>query len=270
MPRKTKKPFTVLIASICIAATITWVACIDQDHYVKYIPVEDFMMHVQITGHGSPTVIFESGMASPKEVWNHIPDSLSKDVRTIAYDRAGIGKSENTSRARTVPNMVEELRSMLKKEGIEPPFILVAHSMGSYLARYYATQYGEEVQAILLIDPSPDRLYDQYSVGEYEEFQEMGTESFGNSTIGERKEWESYLENRKYVQEGHLPSTIPIYIVSASQWDFDKHHLEMLNDHPLSKHFKVDAGHDVHKERPELIIKLVRDLLQQGILSDKL
>jgi pimeloyl-ACP methyl ester carboxylesterase len=200
-------------------------------------------------------------MASPKEVWNHIPDSISKQVCTVTYDRAGIGKSEDTSRKRTVPNLVEELRTMLKNEGLDPPYILVAHSMGSYMARYFATYHSEEIQGMLLIDPSPDRLYDQYSATEYRDFEAMGTNSFANATPGENKEWENYLDNRKYVQGRDLPSNFPVIIISASEWNFDRYHAEMLNDHPHSKQIKVDSGHDVHKERPELIIDLIDDLL---------
>ena len=136
--------------------------------------------------------------------------------------------------------------------------------MGSYLARYYAMTYPDELKGVLLIDPSPDILYDSYSEKEYLEFQKMGDESFASSTQGERLEWESYLDNRKYVQTGPFPEEIPLIIVSATQWDFYDFHAKIMNKNNYSRHLKVKGGHDIHQEQPELIIDLIRELKDPG------
>ncbi len=247
----------------CFFYIVLLFSCNQSNPVEKYVQIEDVRIHCKTLGRGRITVIFENGMASPKEVWNHIPDSISKTARILSYDRAGIGKSESSSRKRTIPNMVLEIRELLQKENIKPPYIYVAHSMGSYIARYFAINYPDEIKALLLIDPSPDRLYDDYSEAEYEEFKNSGNDSFEKATAGERREWEHYLDNRKYVQEKGIPDHIPMYVISASQWNFDRYHREMLNDHPLSRQIKVDTGHDVHKEKPRLVINLIRALIGQ-------
>ncbi len=69
-------------------------------------------------GQGTTTVIFESVMSDSLEVWSAIPDSVSKFTQVFLYDRADIGKSDTSILARNIPNMVFELRRILKQENI--------------------------------------------------------------------------------------------------------------------------------------------------------
>ncbi|MEJ2595915.1 MAG: alpha/beta hydrolase [bacterium] len=228
----------------------------------RYVEINDTQFHYKEYGNGKPTVIFENGMATPMDTWKNIPDAISRKTNVFSYDRAGIGKSDTTSTERTIPNMVIELKQILKKEKIDPPYIYVAHSMGSYLARYYAVHYPDEISALLFVDPSPDKLYDQYTEQEYREFKDLGDQSFANSNTGAKREWESYLNNRKYVQNTSISDSIPIVIISATQWDFYTFHSEMMNNNKNSKHIKIEGSHDIHQEKPELITELIKELLE--------
>lgn len=230
----------------------------------RFVELNGSKFHIVEYGHGKPTVIFENGMTSSIDTWKNIPDSISKRSKVFAYDRAGIGKSDTVSSKRIIPNMVKELREILKKEKISPPFIYVAHSMGTYLARYYAIHYPNEISALLLVDPSPDKLYDHYTEQEYKEFKDFGDQSYANSNIGAKREWENYLDNRRYVQNAAIPDNIPVIIISATQWDFYDYHHEMINNNENSKHLKIEGSHDLHQEKPELIIDLVQELIDQS------
>lgn len=227
----------------------------------RFTIVSDTAYHIKELGKGKPTVILESGMASSMDTWKSIPDSVSKFSNVLAYDRAGIGKSDTTSNERTIPNMVQELRQILKKENIKPPYIYVAHSMGSYLARYYAVNFPEEISAILLVDPSPDKLYDDYTQQEYDDFKNGGDMSFANSKMGEKLEWQQYLDNRKYVQGISIPNDIPLIVISATEWDFYDYHTKLMNSNKNSKHLRIEGTHGIHQEKPELIIDLIKELI---------
>lgn len=45
-----------------------------------------------------------------------------------------------------------ELHLLLKKAGIDPPYILVGHSVGGLIARVYNERYQREVVGMVLID----------------------------------------------------------------------------------------------------------------------
>lgn len=251
------KIFTVLFALIFLTGC-------EKKEQERFTEVDSVRFHIKEFGSGDPTVLFENGMGSSMDTWKSIPDSISRVSSVFSYDRAGTGKSELASSERTIPNMVHELISLLKKENISPPYIYVAHSMGSYLARYYALHYPNEIAALVLVDPSPDRLYDGYSKQEYDEFKEIGNKSFANSLEGERLEWENYLDNRKYVQEASISDDIPMVIISATQWDFYDYHSEIMNKNKDSRHFKIEGGHDIHQEKPERIIEIIKGFLTQN------
>ena len=221
----------------------------------------DTSLEYRVLGEGSPTIVFENGMASTFETWKKIPDSLSKDAKILVYNRAGLGLSKQATTKRTIPNMVQDLQQLLKSQNVEGPYILVAHSMGSYISRYYALKYPENVSGILLVDPSPDQMYDEYTEKQTSDFLAFGDENFKDSSEGAKAEWNNYLDNRKFVQEA-ISNKIPITILSATQWDFYKYHTSILNQNKRSKHLKIEGSHDLHHDHPDIIIKEILNLIQ--------
>jgi pimeloyl-ACP methyl ester carboxylesterase len=50
--------------------------------------------------------------------------------------------------------MVADLRSLLQAADVEPPYVLVGHSMGGMVVRPYAHLHAEEVRGLVLVDSS--------------------------------------------------------------------------------------------------------------------
>jgi pimeloyl-ACP methyl ester carboxylesterase len=100
------------------------------------------------------TVIFESGAGGSSKDWAKVIPMLSQEIRTIAYDRAGIGKSEKGPLPQTMAQNVFELHELLKAANIKGPIILVGQSIGGLLVRLYAEQYGKNVVGLVLVDPT--------------------------------------------------------------------------------------------------------------------
>lgn len=100
------------------------------------------------------TVIFESGGGGTSQDWANVIPLLSNDIRTIAYDRAGLGKSEAGPNPQTMAQNAFELNQLLKTLKVTGPYILVGHSIGGLIVRLYSMQYPEDVQALVLVDPT--------------------------------------------------------------------------------------------------------------------
>jgi pimeloyl-ACP methyl ester carboxylesterase len=79
---------------------------------------------------------------------------VAKFTRVIAYDRAGLGRSDPPPRdaPRTSANAVADLHAMLEAAHIEPPYVICGHSYGGFHARLYTTRYPEEVAGLVLVD----------------------------------------------------------------------------------------------------------------------
>ena len=81
--------------------------------------------------------------------------TVAKFTRVCTYDRAGLGWSDpNLRTPRTSQQSVDELHTLLVKAGINPPYILVGHSLGGANMRLYASQYPEDVVGLVLVDAS--------------------------------------------------------------------------------------------------------------------
>jgi pimeloyl-ACP methyl ester carboxylesterase len=93
------------------------------------------------------------GNGEPGLTWAAVQPEVAKFARVCSYDRAGLGWSEPSPSPRTAPNMVDELHSLLAGAGVEPPYVLVGHSLGGGLVRLYAHQHPDQVVGMVLVDP---------------------------------------------------------------------------------------------------------------------
>jgi pimeloyl-ACP methyl ester carboxylesterase len=110
-------------------------------------------LHCLIMGQGTPTVIFESGLMSTVLSWRDCQSEIAKTTRTICYDRAGLGWSDFGPEIRDADRIVNELRKLLDRARILPPYVLVGHSFGGLTIRLFAARYPEQVCGLVLIDP---------------------------------------------------------------------------------------------------------------------
>jgi pimeloyl-ACP methyl ester carboxylesterase len=80
----------------------------------------------------------------------------------MAYDRAGQGWSDVSPNPRTPVHLAGELKALLGKLDLHPPYILVGHSFGGLLTLIYAGCHPEEVAGIVLIDSTHVDEYDPF------------------------------------------------------------------------------------------------------------
>lgn len=117
-------------------------------------------LHVHQAGSGNPAVIFEAGLGSPLLMWGHIQEAVAKHTHTLSYDRTGMGWSDNTTTARTPQQVTDELDQLLAVAGLPAPYILVGHSFGGLIIRYFAQRFPEKVKALVLVDSSYERQFE--------------------------------------------------------------------------------------------------------------
>jgi pimeloyl-ACP methyl ester carboxylesterase len=124
------------------------------------INIDSRPMHLQVRGPdtGGPTVVLEAGMGSFSPNWYWVQQELAPSVRSVAYDRAGLGWSRRSRRPRDAQTIAVELRDALSEAGIEPPYVLAGHSFGGLPVRAFADLYPELTAGLILVDAShPDQ-----------------------------------------------------------------------------------------------------------------
>ena len=96
------------------------------------------------------------GSFSPN--WHWVQQELAPAIRSVAYDRAGLGWSRRSRRQRDAQTIAVELRDALREAGIRPPYVLAGHSFGGLPVRAFADLYPELTAGLVLVDAShPDQ-----------------------------------------------------------------------------------------------------------------
>jgi pimeloyl-ACP methyl ester carboxylesterase len=128
----------------------------------QMVDVGGYRMHINCQGApvaGSPTVVMEAAHSEPGLSWAGVQPEVAKFVRVCTYDRAGLGWSESSPRPRTAPHFVHELHTLLAQAGVEPPYVLVGHSIGGLYVRLYAHEHPEQVVGMVLVDSTHEEQY---------------------------------------------------------------------------------------------------------------
>jgi pimeloyl-ACP methyl ester carboxylesterase len=114
------------------------------------LDVGGYCLHAVSAGTGSPAIILDHSLGGIEGYL--LLDRLAQLSQTCIYDRAGFGWSDRSPYPRSSDRIVSELDTLLIQTGIEPPYILVGDSFGSYNMRLYAHRYPDKVAGLVLTD----------------------------------------------------------------------------------------------------------------------
>ncbi|MEQ0558076.1 alpha/beta hydrolase [Amycolatopsis sp. NEAU-NG30] len=127
----------------------------------ELVDVDGRRVHVRRMGEPAdgPTVVFESGLSSPLEMWSWVQAAVAEAAPTISYDRAGIGRSDAGPQPRTAARIRGEFERLLEVLDVRGPLVLVGHSYGGMLLRAFAQEHPDRVAGVVLVDAAhPEQL----------------------------------------------------------------------------------------------------------------
>lgn len=119
-------------------------------------------IYFEESGTGSTWVVFESGSGAGRTLWDPVVPLLGDTARTVAYDRAGRGRSGRPAEPQTIDDMAATLVALVQALAPER-VILVGHSMGGLIVRRAAETLLPA--GLVLIDPTPENApnYDNWA-----------------------------------------------------------------------------------------------------------
>ena len=105
-----------------------------------------------------PTIVLEHGAFGCAADWAVVQDRLAdKGLRSVAYDRAGLGHSDPGPTPRDGRAIVADLASLLRELDEPSPYVLVGHSMGGLMVRLFALTHPYQSVGVVLVDAvTPD------------------------------------------------------------------------------------------------------------------
>jgi pimeloyl-ACP methyl ester carboxylesterase len=120
----------------------------------QLIDVGGFRLHIHCSGQGCPSIVLDAALGGSSLSWSLVQPELARLSHVCSYDRAGFGWSDAGPKPRTAGRIADELRTLLERARVPPPYLLVGHSFGGLVALIFAHRFRGETAGMVLVDPA--------------------------------------------------------------------------------------------------------------------
>jgi pimeloyl-ACP methyl ester carboxylesterase len=229
---------------------------------------------------GAPVVVIDAGMGNTSEVWSAVQPEVAQFARVCSYDRAGMGKSDRDQKTHSSADMVNDLHNLLTKAGVNPPFVLVGHSLGGMNARLYASRYPNDVVGMVLVDSAHEDENDRMlAVLPPEIKQKVKPEDM----IIRSAEDIDFNRSVAEVRAANWHSNIPLMVLTRGSATFNPSDYAIPSLAPKFEQIRLElqkelvgrssrgkqviaekSGHNIHRDQPDLVINAIREVIEQA------
>ena len=107
-----------------------------------------------LSGEGEPAIVLFSGAGMSLQGWEALYPGIERLGTVLGWNRFGMQGSDPPSNRQTGTMVLGSLRELLGYNGLQPPYVLVAHSLGGLFANLFARLYPDQVAGVLLLEAS--------------------------------------------------------------------------------------------------------------------
>jgi pimeloyl-ACP methyl ester carboxylesterase len=230
---------------------------------------KDRGLYVRCSGTGSPTVVMEAGDEDTSDSYLFAESEIADLTRTCVYDRANLGLSDPAPGPRGLADLVSDLERLLEVADIPGPYVLVGTSGGGFITAGYAVTHPDQIAGMVFIDTGaplsnpPREIVEATDPGNPENIERR------DYLQVERDAWAA----RKRI--GNIPVTVVSVDFSRAEENASPFAVERramkrnvqrqrgwLVLSPRAKQVVVHTGHAVEEENPELVIRVIRDVVK--------
>jgi len=269
----------------------------------ELIDVGGHLLFIDCQGAGLPVIVLDAGLGGASSDWRKVQPELAKTNRTCIYDRAGYGRSDSGPLPRTSARIAAELRTLLARAELPPPYLLAGHSFGGFNVRLFAGLFPDETAGVVLVD-SPheaqaDALFEQGILGFLDPngwLRSLWSPDLLSSLPAESvaiaemlgmpaKTWHTMLNeaaafdaSAQELAETPMPADMPVGVLMHGHRVFPAGMIgdELERDWMRANRALVraqrqgtfavapESGHLIHADQPELIVEMVRKVLAMG------
>ncbi|UWZ86972.1 alpha/beta fold hydrolase [Occallatibacter riparius] len=197
-------------------------------------------------------------------------------MRTVVYDRAGLGKSDANPRPYRVQDEATALRRALDRCDIKGPIILVPHSYGGFISEITASE-DKRVRGLVMVDANVPSFFDDKEAAlisaRYTPLAKDLIKERPNLGRNLLRQDQAYPATARYMRRVHVPLDLPAIDITAEHTWVDipaelsamrRAHAEFVaaSSNRVAV-FAKGSGHYVSRDQPEIVINAVLRLASQ-------
>lgn len=242
----------------------------DQDS----VRIPSAKISIRDKGIGEPVVVIISAMAARKDDYKKLQRALANHTRVLAYDRPGLGYSSENREPRTLDIISRDLEDLLEAMQVPPPYILVGHSLGGHVIRYFVNEYPDKVAGLVFLDTLHED-WNKYVQTVWSEKEQERPNSFWDVNnpdyVGVRREEKSAFETNSDMVRGlKIARNIPALMFtsgnSSNHFRVDEKFFEVDRQKWIEMQASIldgleykkqivgdDMGHWLQRQKPEYI-----------------
>lgn len=216
----------------------------------------------------SPVVVFENGLAAKMKSWSKVFSEIGSQATVFAYNRPGYGDSDAVSTRRDGAQIVEELRVLLRQNGLQPPYVLVGHSLGGLYMQLFAREHPEEVAGLVLVDSTHPTQFE--GPGSLDKWPWWARLLSGLLSDSQKKELAEAKETGQQVLRAPTFEGKPVIVLSAvddAQSEIalfaKQKRADLPRLYPGSRQKWVNSGHFIQNDKPEEVIQAIQAILKE-------
>ena len=254
----------------------------------KSILINKRKMSVNIFGNGHINVVILCGLGA-KNPLNDFELLINKFVnnhslKIILIEYFGCGTSDDTCEKRSNQNIVNEIRFVLKSLELDPPYILIPHSISGLYSLYYANKYPDEIFALIGIDISTPKLCLEYFKGDrYRQYSLDEVKNIG-ITMAHLNEWNEIINNAKELENTKYPKNLNVisFLSSYNVNEMEKAvkeklvtrnwiemHKDMIINPKIQTIQVLEGNHWLHRNQYNRIYKESEDIIKKYGADDR-
>ncbi len=237
------------------------------------------------SGSGTTTVVFEAGFGQGPGAWKQVIAGLGADYRSVAYARAGLGKSGSDGETKRIDDHLSDLSALIETVAPGQQVILVGHSYGGLLVTEFARRHPQRVRGIVLVDPATISQRLAYRTADAARVQADDAALLAMlppSMAADYRVLVEQLDAADAAGERAMPD-VPVALLTATQvadkplvfeetaagkviWRAQ--HALLFSTFARGVHRYVATGHSIAKEDPPAVVQAIGEMAAMPAVAD--
>jgi pimeloyl-ACP methyl ester carboxylesterase len=115
------------------------------------------LLEYTLSGTGDASLVLMNGAGLTLAGWQALYPDIERLGRVFAWNRFGLQGSDEPPPVQRGALVVASLRELMAYAGLEPPYVLVGHSLGGLFANLFARLHPAEVAGVLFLEATHPR-----------------------------------------------------------------------------------------------------------------